>query len=117
MGNKNKESITKDNSSSDSFSEVLISKNLIADAETKDDVTTIDIQINCNSIEFLAESIIHHSSFIIEKEENDMAAKNSIINNNNNESLIVGIDTNVGKKVQTMQKKKRRGNKNKKQNK
>ena len=75
LGNNNKESITEDNSGSDSFSEVLISKILIADTETKDDMTTTDIQINCNSIDFLAESLLHHSSFIIEEEENDTAAK------------------------------------------
>ena len=48
MGNNNKESIT-------SFSEVLISQNLIANAERKDDVTTIDLQTNCNSIDPFSE--------------------------------------------------------------
>ena len=43
-GNNNKESIA-------SLSEVLISQNLIADAERKDDVTTIDSQTNYNSID------------------------------------------------------------------
>ena len=61
-----------------------------------------------NSIDFLAESLIHCNSFIIEEEENDAAAKNKIINNNNNESLVVGIDTNVSKQAQTMQRKKRK---------
>ena len=37
MGNNNKESI-------DSLSELLFSQNLIADAERKDDATTIDLQ-------------------------------------------------------------------------
>ena len=82
----------------------------------KDGTTTTHIQINCNSIDFLVESIIHHSSFIIEEEENDTAENNNIINNNN-ESLVVDIDTNVGKQAQTMQKKKGKQNKNKKQNK
>ena len=108
IGNNNKESIadTKDNNSIDFLSELLISKNLIADAETKNDATTIDMQINCDNIDFLAESLIHHSSFVIEEEENDTATQNTIINNNNNESLIIGIGTDVGKQEQTMQKKK-----------
>ena len=38
MGNNNKESIA-------SFSEVLISQNLIADAERKDDMTTIGVKL------------------------------------------------------------------------
>ena len=46
-----------------------------------------------------------------------MAAKNNIINNNYNESLVVGIDTNVGKQAQTTQRKKRKQNNNKKQSK
>ena len=48
MGNNNKGSIA-------SFSEVLLSQNLIADAERKDDTTTIDTQIDCNSIDPLSE--------------------------------------------------------------
>ena len=64
IGNNNKESIAY-------LSEVLISQNLIADAETKEDETSIGTQINCNSIDFLAESHIHHSSYIIEEEEDD----------------------------------------------
>ena len=48
MGNSNKESIA-------SLSEVLISQNLIADAERKDDVTTIDIQTYYNSIDPFSE--------------------------------------------------------------
>ena len=48
MGNNNKESIA-------SFSEVLISQNLIADAERKDDMTTIGAQIDCNSIDPFSE--------------------------------------------------------------
>ena len=59
-----------------------------------------------NSIDFLAESLIHHNSFIIEEEENDMTAKNNIMNNNNNESLVVDIDTNVGKQAQTTKRRK-----------
>ena len=75
MGKNNKDSIaeTKDNNSIDSFSEVLINENLIADAEAKYDMATIGMQFN--SIDFLAESLIHSNSFIIEEEENDMAAK------------------------------------------
>ena len=95
--------IQKTNNSIDSISELLIGQNLIADTETKDDATTIDMQIKCVSIDFLAESLIHHSSFVIE-EENDTATQNTIINDNNNESLIVGIGTDVGKQAQTMQK-------------
>ena len=108
MGNNNKESIadTKDNNSIDSLSELLISQNLLADAETKDDATTIDMQIKCDSIDFLAESLIHHSSFIIEEEENDTATQNTIINNNINESLIAKIGTDVGKQAQTMKRRK-----------
>ena len=137
MDKSSKDSIaeTKDNNSIQSFSEVLINQNLIADAETKDDTATIGMQFNydsidclaeslihnCsfiigekekdgddmatigmqfNSIDFLAESLIHCNSFIIEEKENDAAAKNNIINNNNNESLVVGINTNVGKQAQ-----------------
>ena len=69
-------------------------------------MATIGMQFN--SIDFLAESLIHCNSFIIEEGENNTAAKNNIINNNNNESLVVGIDTNVGKQAQIMQKKKRK---------
>ena len=149
MGKNNKDSIveTKDNNSVNSSSEVLIDQKLIADAETKDHMAIIGMQFNydsidclaeslihnssftmeekekddmatigmqCNSIDFLAESLTHHNFFIIEEEENDMATENNIINNNNNESLVVGIDTNVGKQAQIMQKKKRKQNKNRK---
>ena len=55
MDNKNKESIA-------SLSEVLINKNSIIGAETKDDMTTIDMQINCDSIDVLPESVTDHSS-------------------------------------------------------
>ena len=118
-GKNNKDSIAenKNNNSIDSFSEVLVNQNLIADPETKDDTATIGMQFNYDSIDFLAESLTHHNSFTIKEEENYTTAKNNIINNNNNESLVVGIDTNVGKQAQTMQKKKRKQNKNKANNK
>ena len=74
----------------------------------------VTIGMKCNSIDFPAESLTHHKSFIIEEEENDTATKNNIIINNHNESLVVGIDTNVGKQAQIMQKKKRKQNENKK---
>ena len=48
MGNNNKGSIA-------SLSELLISQNLIADAERKDDTTTIDLQTNCNNIDPFSE--------------------------------------------------------------
>ena len=50
MGNNNKESFV-------SFSEVLISQNLIADAGRKDGATTIELQTNCNSIHPFAEML------------------------------------------------------------
>ena len=98
----------------DPFSEVLNNQNLITGTETKEDQTTIGMQFNYDSIDFLVESLTHHSAFIIEEDENDMATKNNIINNNNNESLVVGIDTTVGKQAQITQKKKRKWDKNKK---
>ena len=67
MGNNNKESIV-------SFSEVSNNQNLITGAETKEDETTISMQNDCNSVDFLTESCIHHSSCIIEEEEDDMTA-------------------------------------------
>ena len=56
MDKNNKDSIaeTKDNKNVDSFSEVLINQNLIADPETKDDMATIGMQFNYDSIDFLA---------------------------------------------------------------
>ena len=53
---------------------MLSNQNLITGVETKKDETTIGMQINCNSIDFLAESHIHHSSCIIEEEEDDKTA-------------------------------------------
>ena len=50
---------------------MLINQNLIADAETKDDMATIGMQFNYDSIDCLAESLIHHSPFIIEEKEKD----------------------------------------------
>ena len=64
MGNNNKESIA-------SLSEVLINQNSITGAETKEDETTTGMQIDCNSVDFLTESCIHHSSCIIEEEEDE----------------------------------------------
>ena len=75
-GKNNKDSIveTKDNNSVNSSSEVLIDQKLIADAETKDHMATIGMQFNYDSIDCLAESLIHNSSFTIEeKEKDDMA--------------------------------------------
>ena len=66
MGNNNKESIA-------SLSEVLINQNSITGAETKDDATTIDMQINCDSIDVLPESVTHHSSSLHEEGMDDTA--------------------------------------------
>ena len=73
MDKNNKDWIaeTKDNNSINSFSEVLINQNLIADTETKDDTATIGMQFNYDSIDCLAESLIHNRSFIIEEQEKD----------------------------------------------
>ena len=87
----------------DPFSEVLNNQNLITGAEMKEDETTIDMQFNYDSIDFLAESPIHCNSLIMEEEESDTTA-----NNNNMESLIVGINADVGKQAQTTQNKKRK---------
>ena len=70
-GNNNKESI-------DSLSEVLISQNLIADAERKDDVTTIDSQTNYNSIDPFSKVL-------------------------NNQNLITGVETKEDKTTIGMQ--------------
>ena len=64
MGNNNNESI-------DPLSEVLINQNSIAGTETKDDAT-IDLHINYNSIDCIAESVTHHSPFSTEKGKDDM---------------------------------------------
>ena len=56
-----------------SLSEGLINQNSIAGAETKDDATTMDMQINCDSIDVLMESVTHNGSFITDKGENDKA--------------------------------------------
>ena len=57
MGKNNKDSIVEitENNSVDYFSEALNNQNLIADLETKDDMATIGMQFNYDSIEFLAE--------------------------------------------------------------
>ena len=130
MGNNNKESIA-------SLSELLISQNLIANAERKDDVTTIDLQTNCNSIDPFSE-VLNNQNVITGRETKedeitiDMQFNydsinclvespihcNSLImegdendtttNNNNIESLSVGISTDVGTQAQTTQNKKRK---------
>ena len=65
MGSNNNESIA-------SLSEVLINQNSIAGTQTKDDAT-MDLCINYNSIDCIAESVTHHSLFSIEEGEDDMA--------------------------------------------
>ena len=47
---------------------------MITGTETKEEEATIDTQINCNNIDFLTESCIHHSSYTIEEEEDDIMA-------------------------------------------
>ena len=42
--------------------------------QKQEEETTIDMQINCNSIDFPTESCIHHSSYTIEEEEDDTTA-------------------------------------------
>ena len=67
MRNNNKKSIA-------SISEVLIKQYSITGAETKQNETTNDMQFNYDSIDFLAEPLIHNSPFITEeKEKDDMA--------------------------------------------
>ena len=63
MGNNNNESIAP-------LSKLLINQNSIAGTETKDDAT-IDLHINYNSIDCIAESVNHHSPFSIEEGEDD----------------------------------------------
>ena len=81
--------------------------------EEEDDTTGIGIQNDCNSVDFLEDSLISHNSPIIEEDTKDTAAQNTT-NNNNIESLIVDISTDVGNQAQTTQNKKRKCNKNKK---
>ena len=64
MGNNNNESIAP-------LLEVLINQNSIAGTETKDDAT-IDLHINYNSIDCIAESGTNHSPFSIEEGKDDM---------------------------------------------
>ena len=66
-------------------------------------MTTIGMQIDCNSIDFLTYSLISLNSHIIEKETKDTAAQNTATNNNNSESLIVGINTDISKQAQKTQ--------------
>ena len=87
---------------------------MITGAEIKEDETTIGMQINCNSVDFLTVSLINHNSPTIKEETKDTAAQNTTTNNNNIESLIVGISTDAGKQAQTTQNKKRKQNENKK---
>ena len=89
---------------------MLNKQNLITGAETKeeDDMTAIGIQIGCNSVNFLEDSLMSHNSPIFEEETKDTAAQNTTTNNNNIESLIVGISTDIGKQAQTTQNKKRK---------
>ena len=61
IGNNNDESIAP-------LSEVLTNQNSIADTEKKD-AATIDLHINYNSIDCIAESVTHHSPFSIEEGE------------------------------------------------
>ena len=56
-----------------SLSEGLINQNSIAGAETKDDATTMDMQINCDSVDVLMELVTHNSSFITEEGGDDKA--------------------------------------------
>ena len=51
----------------------------------------------------------------IKEKENNTATKHTKINNNENESLILGIDSDIGMEAQKIQKKRRKWNKNKKQ--
>ena len=87
---------------------MLNNQNMITGAEIKEDETTIGMQINCNSVDFLTDSLISHNFPIIEEETKDTAAQNTKTNNNNIESLIVGIGTGIGKQAQTTQNKKRK---------
>ena len=130
MGKNNNESIA-------SLSEVLINQNSIAGTETKDDAT-IDLQINYNSTDYIAESVTHHSSFSIEEGKDDMTIigmhfnydsvdnfADSLTHNNSfvvkeeakdmatQNSIITnnnneGLIVDAGKQNQTVQKKKRK---------
>ena len=57
-----------------SFSKVLISQNLIADAERKDDTTTIGAQIDCNSIDPLSE-VLNNQDLIAAAETKEVKTK------------------------------------------
>ena len=70
-------------------------------------MTVRGIQIDCNSVDFLEDSLISHSSPIFEEETKDTATQNTTKNNDNIESLIVGISTDIGKQAQTSENKKR----------
>ena len=69
---------------------------------------TIDMQINCDSIDCISESFINQSFVAVEEKEKDTTTLNIKINNNENESLILDIVTDIGMEAQTMQKKKRK---------
>ena len=78
-GNNNKELIAdkRDIDSTYFHSELLNNQSLISRAEIEDDMMTIDTQINCDSINFISESIIHQSFIVVEEEENDTATQNT----------------------------------------
>ena len=68
----------------------------------------IGIQTDCNSVDFLEDSLTSCNSHIFEEETKYTATQNTTTNNNNIESSIVGISTDIGKQAQTTQNKKRR---------
>ena len=122
---------------------MLINQKSITGTETKDD-TTIDLQINYNNVDCIAELVTHHSSFSIEEGEDDTTIigmhfnydiadhfTDALTHNNSfavkeeakdmatQDSIITynnndGLIVDVGKQNQTVQKKKRKQNKNKK---
>ena len=68
---------------------------MISGAEIEGDMMTKDTQVDCDTINFISESIMHHSVITIEEKENNTATQNTKINNNENQSLILDIETHV----------------------
>ena len=84
MGNNNKESIA-------SFSEVLISPNLIADAERKDDMTTIGAQIDCNGIDSFLEVLNNQNSITGAETKEDETTIDMQFNNDGTDCIAESI--------------------------
>ena len=80
MSNNNKELLAdkKDNNSIDILSELLNNQSLIPGAEIEDDAMTIDMQINCDSVNCISEPFINQSFAAVEEKEKDMTTQSLI---------------------------------------